>query len=343
VITAIDKNGNKVFAWDVEYGNKGDYICPFCNEPVFVKKGEIKMHHFAHYPRSKCLYKEWEPETNEHISMKKYFYRVLKRVKWVDEVDLERPIGNRIVDVYVRTIDDEEIAIECQASPCSYRKIDEKTNDLIKSGAYVIWVAHNRYANKIRLRPVKVNGLEVVCRFDGRKAYLVDTQGRYRARVSFSKKPIISDGLAIFSPKGDFTDSFGTVYIPPIAKLHRPVIKRPLEEEIANIKKEELEKIRKETQEWKESKYYEEPDDDEDIEDNPEDMSLEWDVETTVEKIKNAKTVRCSKCKNILFKDGIIFSFGMRIESYKWMYIECKCGRRILVRGDVSECARRYT
>ena len=35
---------------------ENEYICPSCEEKVILKKGRIKIHHFAHKSDSECLF-----------------------------------------------------------------------------------------------------------------------------------------------------------------------------------------------------------------------------------------------------------------------------------------------
>lgn len=39
----------KVAAWD-QQKNDGPFSCPFCIEETILKKGTMKVHHFAHKP-----------------------------------------------------------------------------------------------------------------------------------------------------------------------------------------------------------------------------------------------------------------------------------------------------
>ena len=48
----LDRNDNRVFIEDAL--SRGDYFCPTCGKPLVVKKGDVNIHHFAHWPKHKC-------------------------------------------------------------------------------------------------------------------------------------------------------------------------------------------------------------------------------------------------------------------------------------------------
>lgn len=52
MIVAIDKDFNRVHIEDAVV--KREYYCPYCGEPLFQKKGDIRRHHFSHMPKSVC-------------------------------------------------------------------------------------------------------------------------------------------------------------------------------------------------------------------------------------------------------------------------------------------------
>jgi len=201
MLSALDKDGNRVYAWNVKYGNKYDYFCPHCKNPVFVKKGEIRVHHFAHYPYSACSYKEWEPETGDHMKMKMYFYKALRGRSWVEFVDIEYKVGSNIADVYVETVSGKRIAIECQASKCSYKRMDEKTSKYHDEGVYVIWVVKKG----VKARPVEIFGRKVVCVFTN-KPYVVDIKTKERGLVNFNAEPCFTENSCMFYLKNGFSD-----------------------------------------------------------------------------------------------------------------------------------------
>ena len=48
----LDQFGERVFIDDAEQGDT--YFCPECGEKMVQRRGEIRAHHFAHYPNTQC-------------------------------------------------------------------------------------------------------------------------------------------------------------------------------------------------------------------------------------------------------------------------------------------------
>ena len=58
----------------------GSYTCPECNKAVILKKGNIRVHHFAHYrSENPCMYYERPGESQVHKDAKLAFKTILER------------------------------------------------------------------------------------------------------------------------------------------------------------------------------------------------------------------------------------------------------------------------
>jgi competence CoiA-like predicted nuclease len=78
---ALDLQDKLKHISEVERGRKG-YFCPGCRQRMIARKGDIKIHHFAHDPqdverRGKCSYSD---ETIRH-KLGKEILQHLKHVK----------------------------------------------------------------------------------------------------------------------------------------------------------------------------------------------------------------------------------------------------------------------
>lgn len=109
-----------------------DYICPVCTAPVVLKKGEIKMPHFAHKTKTEC---ENNGETSWHLSGKHTVGQMLEATGW--DVDFEVPLGNRRADLYA-TKNGRVRIIEFQRK-VQNSELYKRTRDLQRYGE-VIWV-----------------------------------------------------------------------------------------------------------------------------------------------------------------------------------------------------------
>ena len=65
------KNGQIVEINEVEKGLACNCICPSCGSPLIARKGQKKIHHFAHY-KADC---KAALETAIHLAAKKYYLK----------------------------------------------------------------------------------------------------------------------------------------------------------------------------------------------------------------------------------------------------------------------------
>lgn len=115
----------------------GPFLCPQCRQQLTLRKGHIKLHHFAHKPPVTCSH--GEGETEEHRKCKFGIYTSLSKNPHVTDLELEKSFGSVIADVYCR-INDEPVAIEVQRSKLSVNDITQRTKEYAKLGIYVLWV-----------------------------------------------------------------------------------------------------------------------------------------------------------------------------------------------------------
>ncbi|MEV2910490.1 competence protein CoiA family protein [Paenibacillus larvae] len=138
MIKAIAEDGNAKFAWEAERGPK--YICPGCEGRVVLKRGEVKVAHFAHYPGDSCPYSIGE--SWEHMRMKENMIKILRKRYASDMIDSEvAVIDGRRADIVLK-LPDFPLVIECQVSPISVAEVRERTQDYLKAGCFVQWVFH---------------------------------------------------------------------------------------------------------------------------------------------------------------------------------------------------------
>lgn len=131
-----------IISWQVD-GRKEiegkTFICPNCgNKMMFVDAIE-KIKHFRHYSENLGCYTE--PETEEHMLMKKICFETLsniygKNVVGEEYVELEKKILDSRADVFLKP----NIAIECQASSISVNDLVRRTEKYSKNGIYVCWI-----------------------------------------------------------------------------------------------------------------------------------------------------------------------------------------------------------
>ncbi len=138
MLVAIDENGNQAMAWKVSRGE--EYFCPECRSNLVLRKGEIKVHHFAHKVSDACDYGAGESE--DHRRAKFGLYESLQRDPQIAYVGLEERIGqHQRADVFFVTRSGEPVAIEMQRSNLSVPEIQRRTLGYTGIGVATLWVA----------------------------------------------------------------------------------------------------------------------------------------------------------------------------------------------------------
>ena len=138
VIAAVNVELNRVFK--VNYNlpdNPQNYSwrCIECKKPLFYNPNLNCFKHRGQKPEG------FEPETVEHKTMKDYWYHIFPLFNSIKNRKLEYWLGDQIADVYFELQEnDEKVAIECQNSPISSKKIMERTAKYTNKGIYVLWV-----------------------------------------------------------------------------------------------------------------------------------------------------------------------------------------------------------
>lgn len=138
MLVALNKKSERVLAKNSVRGET--FICPLCREKVFLKKGQIKIPHFSHYPNSAC---NFAGESERHLSVKNLLYELLTPYF---SVELEKIFvlqqKKRIADLYLE-VDGHSLVIEFQHSNISFLDLQNRTKDYVEcfSGMRgVLWI-----------------------------------------------------------------------------------------------------------------------------------------------------------------------------------------------------------
>lgn len=142
MLTAIEKDtdilvfpAENIDEYNFALNNKNSFICPHCKKRVVFVDPQTKMiKHFRHYIKSSC---DSEPETKNHLEMKKFLLKKL----YLKKENLEVSLGFARPDIY---IPEKKIAIELQNSPLSLKKFKERIENYNKNNIYVLWVFNYR-------------------------------------------------------------------------------------------------------------------------------------------------------------------------------------------------------
>ena len=133
MLNALDKDGNTINLFDNKPINPPFY-CPACKSSLRLKRGKIKIPHFAHISLQNC--DSWsESESAQHLGLKLSLYQWLKEK---EKVELEKyvPEIKQTADLLVN----DKLAIEIQCSPLSLQRLEERTVSYKEKGYYVLWL-----------------------------------------------------------------------------------------------------------------------------------------------------------------------------------------------------------
>ena len=135
--SGLDKDGNNVYIDDAIATNT--YYCPNCNTELVQKKGNIKVHHFAHKAKNDCPYAHREM-SDWHLEWQSYYGR---------NREILCRLGNeiKIADVLIN-----DTVIEFQHSSISYDEVESRTLFHTGNNRKIIWLFdfRNKYPNRIR-------------------------------------------------------------------------------------------------------------------------------------------------------------------------------------------------
>ena len=114
-----------------------EYRCPyaFCSHPeLILKKGVLKVPHFAHKHAGDCFIPE--PETDAHLAMKQCFQQTLG-------IDIEYLEYGKIRGVRPDIVW-QNYAIELQHSPIKVDEIDRRNTIYAMNHLFPVWVFHRQ-------------------------------------------------------------------------------------------------------------------------------------------------------------------------------------------------------
>jgi len=124
MLSAYDTHNDSILAKEA-HKESGPYHCLECSEEVFLKRGSVKIAHFAHFPNSLCPY-AGEPESILHSNVKLEIYDALTAEPGVTKLQLERPLKEVRPDISF-LYEGRSIALEVQISPLSLDDLIRRT------------------------------------------------------------------------------------------------------------------------------------------------------------------------------------------------------------------------
>lgn len=147
MLIALNNQNKHVLAHEEGKEKKVRYLCPVCKGSVCLKKGEIKLPHFAHLQNEKCQVFS-EGETKEHLSGKRALYSWFIQQGIPCQLEAYIPSLKQRPDLVVWLSSDRPCAIEFQCSPLSIKRLKERTKGYKSAGYKVYWILGNAFFPK---------------------------------------------------------------------------------------------------------------------------------------------------------------------------------------------------
>jgi|SRR5581483_470724 competence protein CoiA len=138
MLCAIRKDTGKTVLASRESGADRLFVCPACAAPVILRRGRLRVDHFAHKRTVACAH--GEGETDAHRRCKAEIYEALLRAPHVSDVRLERQLHDVRPDVSAR-INGVPVAIEVQISNLTVETVIRRTEEYARRGIHLLWLA----------------------------------------------------------------------------------------------------------------------------------------------------------------------------------------------------------
>lgn len=118
------------------------YLCPECDAPVIVRKGQINIAHFAHVHANNCA--AGMGETAEHLTGKKQIFRWAETRGWQPQMEYYCASIQQRPDVLAH-IDSRPTVLEFQCSPLSIWRLMERNDGYRQQGWQYCWILGSPY------------------------------------------------------------------------------------------------------------------------------------------------------------------------------------------------------
>lgn len=137
-LTAKLQDGSVRLAADASR-NDGPFFCSFCGSSMILRKGIVKIEHFAHQKLSDCPYSTGE--TYEHEKAK--FDLMMKGISNGIKSEVEVKLSPKVRADVLLTLGSRKVAVEFQKSGMTKEQCVQRLNNYYETGIPVIWVFLN--------------------------------------------------------------------------------------------------------------------------------------------------------------------------------------------------------
>lgn len=176
MLIAINNEGTATLATFAERKNR--FTCPGCGAKVVLKKGDLKVAHFAHLKNSICS-RYSEGETVEHLQGKLNLYNWILSKGIEAKLEVFLPEISQRADILI-TVDQTVIAVEYQCSKISIDEVCSRTMGYHQLGISVIWIAGSKLTVKDKLTALQRSLIGEITR--GRYCFYLYESGKHQLK-----------------------------------------------------------------------------------------------------------------------------------------------------------------
>ncbi|GAB2026637.1 competence protein CoiA [Lactovum odontotermitis] len=136
MLVALNENCDLVSLLEGIPERKQKFFCPACKSELRLRRGTIKIPHFAHVSLQNC--QSWsENESAQHLALKKVIFAWASRSGTKVEIEKYLSELEQTPDLLI----EDRIAVEVQCSRLSVRRLWERTLNYRSHGCHVLWLA----------------------------------------------------------------------------------------------------------------------------------------------------------------------------------------------------------
>lgn len=137
------KNQLKAYVNATDAQRADQYFCPSCSGKVILKRGALKVAHFAHCSHSCAAFSEGE--TNEHLAGKRLLVRMWQQVTPQVELEAYQADLRQRPDVLCNFTTGQSLALEFQCAPLSISQMIHRSTGYQNAHFKYLWLLGQRH------------------------------------------------------------------------------------------------------------------------------------------------------------------------------------------------------
>ncbi|KRN75105.1 competence protein [Weissella kandleri] len=146
MFVAQDGKGQLIEASRGKEGRDSHFVCPGCQQPVFLRCGRLKIAHFAHQRHCVCA-RATEGETQEHLVGKQALKQFFEARGYYVQLEQYFPVIKQRADLVIYK-NNQVIALEFQCAALSFQQVQKRSAGYRQLGIVVLWILGERYQQR---------------------------------------------------------------------------------------------------------------------------------------------------------------------------------------------------